>query len=350
MDRRTIKLGMLRALRHAGAHDMAKNSGWRSRRLLILGYHGISLEDEHEWNPALFMSPAAFRSRLEAIAREGFTVLPLEDAVRRLYAGELPPRALVMTFDDGFHNFQQAALPLLAEFGFPSTLYLTTFYCRYNEPLFLLSCSYLLWKRRHRPAALDKLLDVPRGLVLEHEAARGVVLAAIRRKADDERWMVEDQTQFIRDLSAALELDYDQWAAKRLLHLLNPAEVRAVAEQGVTMGLHMHYHYSPPQEEDYIADLQRNRREVLALAGHVAPHFCYPSGNWRPEFRRWLSAEGIKTGMTCDAGLASDESDPMVLPRVLDHQNMSLTEFQSWLAGTMMLLSFRKGAVGAPAH
>ena len=52
------------------------------------------------------LAPAAAQAR-------GCTVLPLDDAVRRLYADDLPPRSVVLTFDDGYVDFERQAYPLL---------------------------------------------------------------------------------------------------------------------------------------------------------------------------------------------------------------------------------------------
>jgi hypothetical protein len=47
-----------------------------------------------------------------------------------------PKRAVAITFDDGFHDFHSVAFPLIESFGFPVTLYLTTYYVEYNRPVF----------------------------------------------------------------------------------------------------------------------------------------------------------------------------------------------------------------------
>src|ERR1700744_415393 len=97
---RTLKLETLQGLRMCRVLDFSAASQWRAERLLILCYHGISLRDEHLWSPGLYMSPDQFASRLECIRAGGYNVLPLSTAVARLYARDLPPRSLAITFDD----------------------------------------------------------------------------------------------------------------------------------------------------------------------------------------------------------------------------------------------------------
>ena len=59
----------LMGARTCGAYSAFKYSNWRKQRLLIIGYHGISLQDEHAWRPGLYMSPDQFAGRLETISR-----------------------------------------------------------------------------------------------------------------------------------------------------------------------------------------------------------------------------------------------------------------------------------------
>src|SRR6266542_4635523 len=132
----TLKQTTLQVAHSMGIDHQFADSAWRRERLLILCYHGISLEDEHEWKPSLFMSPRDFESRLVMLRRQNYTVLPLAHALTRLYARELPPRAVTITFDDGLYDFYKQAFPLLKKYGYLATVYLSTFYCDYNRPVF----------------------------------------------------------------------------------------------------------------------------------------------------------------------------------------------------------------------
>ena len=114
---RAAKLGILSAAHRTGVLDVVRDSRWRQKRLLILGYHGVSLEDEHEWNPELYMAPSTFESRLTALERGGYTVLRLAEALAALDESRLPPRSVALTFDDGYYDFKVRALPALKSRG-----------------------------------------------------------------------------------------------------------------------------------------------------------------------------------------------------------------------------------------
>ena len=141
---------LFRSSRMAGIERAVGTSSWRRRRVLILGYHGVSLDDEHTWDSSLFMSPSTLRRRFEILREMGCTVLALSDAVSRLNAGTLPEQAVVLTFDDGLYDFLVHVAPLAEEFGYPVTVYLSTYYSAFPSPVFPVMLSYLLWKARGR--------------------------------------------------------------------------------------------------------------------------------------------------------------------------------------------------------
>src|SRR5436190_23803216 len=149
---RHVRHVALAGLRAVGGSRAIAASAWRRRRLLILCYHGVSLEDEHEWNRDLFVTPAFLRRRFEILRDGGYVVLPLGESVRRLQRGTLPPRSVVLTFDDGFHDFFAAAAPLLEEFAYPATIYMSSYYCIHQRPIPTVTLRYLLWCAR--PQAL----------------------------------------------------------------------------------------------------------------------------------------------------------------------------------------------------
>lgn len=114
---------------------MLGGSSWRQHRLLVVCYHGVSKADECEWSVP-YLWPERLRSRLQLIRESQCAVLTLSDAVQRLYAGTLPRRSVVVTFDEGAHDFLTRAYPLLREFAMPATLYVTSRYTTCPYPVF----------------------------------------------------------------------------------------------------------------------------------------------------------------------------------------------------------------------
>lgn len=83
----------------------------------ILTYHSID-----DSGSVISVDPATFAAHLRWLARH-VTVVPLEDI-----ATSSETNAVALTFDDGFQNFADAALPLLREHGMPATVFVATDY------------------------------------------------------------------------------------------------------------------------------------------------------------------------------------------------------------------------------
>ena len=57
----------------------------------------------------------------------GYKVIALEEALNGLFGGgTLPDRSVVLTFDDGYENFNEYAFPVLKRYGFPATVFLVS--------------------------------------------------------------------------------------------------------------------------------------------------------------------------------------------------------------------------------
>lgn len=341
---KTLKRGTLRVLKNAGLFWLARNSEWRRQRLLILCYHGVSIDDEHRWDWAYYISAELFEQRLRMLRDGGYTVLPLGEAVERLYARTLPPRSVVLTFDDGLADFNLRARPLLKQYGFPATVYLSTYYCLYNKPVFPMFCDYVLWKGRERGrvAAAAVLGDgATTTWDLSTREGRADAKREMLRHAIDRDLSAEERDQLAQRLARALGVDYDALVAKRILHLMTPDEVSELSRAGVDFQLHTHRHRTPTERGLFVREIVENRRHIATLAGGESAHFCYPSGVTRPEFLPWLAESGVVSATTCETGLATPDSAALLLPRVIDTGNLDAVEFEGWLAGIAALLPRR---------
>jgi peptidoglycan/xylan/chitin deacetylase (PgdA/CDA1 family) len=318
------------------------NSRWRRQRLLILAYHGVSLSDEHLFNGSQFISMDLFRDRLEQLRKSHCTLLPLGEAVERLYRNDLPDRAVVITFDDGLFDFHRRAFPLIKEFDVPVTLYLTTFYSYYQRPVFDLMCAYLLWKGRSNPLDLKKLTgeDLKKDLTLLD--SREAVLTKIHIFARDQKLSADEKDAFAASLAKHLDVDYDALLDQRVMHNLTPDEVVELAAGGIDVQLHTHRHRTPLDRELFLREIDDNRTAIQKMTGRHPTHFCYPSGVCDLKFLPWLREAGVVSGTTCEINFASPSSNRCLLPRFLDNATMSPIEFEGWLSGVSAALPRRR--------
>jgi peptidoglycan/xylan/chitin deacetylase (PgdA/CDA1 family) len=342
--RRKLKLATLELIKRAGGFERAANSQWRQKRLLVLCYHGISLEDEHHWRPFLYLEPSLLRQRLETLQALRCNVLPLGEALIRVRSGDLPPRSVALTFDDGTFDFYKLAYPILKHYGFPATVYQTTYYSDRALPVFNLICSYMLWSRRDKQSINVQALGLKETMDISRESGRHRVVRALIDLSENQGLSGEQKNDLARRLAKILLVDYEHLSATRILQLMNARELAEVAANGVDVQLHTHRHRTLNDETLFRREITENRDRIRALTGLEANHFCYPSGIYSPEFFGWLEKEKILSATTCDTGLVKQRFNRYLVPRVVDTSGRSQLEFESWLCGVGDLLAVRRAA------
>ncbi|CAN5749998.1 polysaccharide deacetylase family protein [soil metagenome] len=90
----------------------------------VLMYHQVGPFANRPAHKAAFCDIARFEAHMAWLRALRYHVIGLEDAWRGLFAGApLPRRAVVLTFDDGYENFERWAWPVLQRNNFPATLF-----------------------------------------------------------------------------------------------------------------------------------------------------------------------------------------------------------------------------------
>lgn len=341
-----VKRSVLGASSRLGLLSGVRDSSWRRHRLLILCYHSISIDDEHEWSGTYSMSPTLLESRLRMLRDGRYNVLPLGEAVRRLYDGSLPPRSVALTFDDGMFDFHARAWPLLRQFGFPATVYLTTYYSDYTKPIFGLLCSYVLWRARARRPEPDvsSLFGMPMHWTLTDANGRAQAHREILAHVDRVQLTLPERTAFAQRLTELLGDDYESIEAKRILTVMTRDEAAEVARDGIDVELHTHRHRTPNDRTLFLREIADNRARIERIRAGTPKHFCYPSGIYRAEFLPWLREAGVTTATTCDPGLASPRSEPLLLPRLVDTSLLSPLDVEGWMTGMSAFFMPRKAS------
>ena len=96
-----------------------------ARRIPILTYHSID-----ESGSIISTAPDIFRRQMKRLSETGLKGISLETlAASAAKKKGFPKDAVVLTFDDGFHNFYTTAFPILEEYRFEATVFLVTDHC-----------------------------------------------------------------------------------------------------------------------------------------------------------------------------------------------------------------------------
>ena len=141
----------------------------------ILMYHSVSDAPAASIR-ALSVRPAVFAAQLDYLRQHGFSGLTFGELCKHRRAGQpLPEHPIVLTFDDGYADFIEEALPMLMKHGFPATVFATTgwlddagLHAAGTPPDRMLSCAQLaelsaagieIGAHSHSHAQLDQLSE-----------------------------------------------------------------------------------------------------------------------------------------------------------------------------------------------
>jgi peptidoglycan/xylan/chitin deacetylase (PgdA/CDA1 family) len=339
-----LKEVIYRAAKSLGVFALVRDSRWRRDRLLILCYHGVSTDDEHVWDPALYITQDKLRQRLQLLRDGGYQILPLDEATRRMYEGTLPARSVAITFDDGAVDFERRALPVLREFNAPATLYLTTYYSLNRLPVFNTVLSYVLWKGRRSGGDVASFCESREPLPVSTPAERTEAGSRLREFARNRGLSAQEKNELVSRIAASLGVNFDTIMSRQVLHIMPPDVVRALPHDLIDVQLHTHRHRTPRDREQFMREIRDNAAVTRELRGDtpVLEHFCYPSGEYFGEFLPWLRESGVHYATTCVPDLADRSADPLLIPRFIDTMGQSDLAFEAWTTGFAGLLPHRR--------
>lgn len=157
--------------------------------LRILFYHRVSADDDE-----LAVTPQRFREQMDLLAKSGFEVVDVVEAASRLYAsGPAPPRRLIgLSFDDGYLDVAEEALPVLERCGFRATVFVATGLIEGTAPL--------AWYK-HPPPLLRwaEIVDLDRLGTLRFEAHSVTHRNLVQLDDDEARWEILESKRTLAD-------------------------------------------------------------------------------------------------------------------------------------------------------
>jgi peptidoglycan/xylan/chitin deacetylase (PgdA/CDA1 family) len=301
--------------------------------LRILCYHGFAMDDEADFRPKLFISPETFERRLRFLSEKRFPVLDLQDAIDKLSDGTLPRGATVITIDDGFYSVLHSAVPLLQSFSFPATVYITTYYCLKETPIFRLLVQYIFWKTRDSELDLAGLPGHLTGRVplTDQKESQRVMWELIR--FGETQIPEPERVKLAQMIGDRLHVDLRKLFEGRHLSLMNESELKQLVSDRIDIQLHTHRHQLPDQESVIQREITDNRAVLEPIAQKSLRHLCYPSGIWSQQSWPYLTELQVTSATTCDPGLNVAGTPFLGLKRFLDGENISQIEFESEMCG-----------------
>ncbi|MDG0852771.1 polysaccharide deacetylase family protein [Roseateles puraquae] len=204
-----------------------------------------------------------------------FNVLPLDEAARRLADGSLPARAAVLTFDDGYADNHDIALPLLRRHGLPCSFFVATGFLdggrMWNDTLIesiRRSALPTLDLRGLQDGRGDDLGQHVLGDTAHRRAAIAALIGRVKYLPPEPRLACVNAIATRAEVAPPDDL------------MMSGAQVRALRAAGMQIGAHTVSHpilatLQPQQAADEIA---RSRDVLQALLGEKVGLFAYPNG------------------------------------------------------------------------
>lgn len=321
------------------------NTGYLRRRarrgdLSILTYHGIAPKDYKPFDAALdggLVTAETFRAHIRLL-REVYNVIAPEEVrewVRE--QKELPPRAVLITCDDGLQSGLTEMAPILVQEGVS---------CLFFVPgASALGDSKILW---HEELFL-LLMGAPAGcfefdlLAVDFrqqriQAWRKLVQELSGQGPAQRRRFIED---FASRYGSSRKIPSELWTGesfRQRFGLLRPDELRQLSEMGMSIGSHTLSHPVLAEQPSEMAwqEISESRRTLEETIGKPVWALAYPFGDPASVTGREMQM-AEQAGYECafmNVGGGFGASLPrFALPRVHVSASMSLAEFEAHLSG-----------------
>jgi len=301
---------------------------------LILMYHRVA---ELPTDPFLLaVTPRRFAEQLEAIRQYG-TPMRLAELVGALRQGRVPRRAVVVTFDDGYADNLQEALPLLARYDVPATVFITAGQVGLTREFWWDELDRLILQ----PGTLPSVLHLEAGGRRFEWTLDGASAHSEEAFWQQRTWHVESpdapgprqrlfQALFalfygapasVRD---ALLRGLVDWAGAspeaRTTHrtLTWDELVRLAEEDLIEIGAHTVSHpvlaALPRAEQEW--EIRESMARLKARLNRPVASFAYPHGSVTPETIAAVAEAGFACACASDMAAVVRKASPLRLPRI----------------------------------
>ena len=243
---------------------------------------------------------------------------------------KLPPKAVVITVDDGYRDFWLSAFPILSSYSIPAIVFLATDMLDHG------TCLWVDWVRvLFRTCLLKQItLELPGRKPLEYQTdqAAAAVNQALKQAPNVER------LAFLTRLPDLLQVSHRP-ALPENVRPLHWDEVRKMAAAGIEFGAHTMSHpilSRLASKEEIRGELAGSQSRIEQELQRPCSHFCYPNGTFA-DFNdatiNVLRECGYQTSVVGEPGLNFAGADPYQLRRIAMEPAYAGLKFAQKVAG-----------------
>lgn len=297
------------------------------RQAVVLMYHRVLPADADTFShEGIIVSPEIFDMHMSFLARH-FRALTLSQFKQELAASSFRGRACLVTFDDGWLDNLEHALPTLRKHDMPAVVFVATGYIGtgdtfWQERLTRLLCVAAAHPGRAtdllREAGLDRVAHANPDQV--RRRAREFVTTLKSREPAAALQMIERLQAALNDIGEALDPDVDRFMTWDDLHELRRSGL-------VTIGSHARSH-----SRLTTLGYKRARAELEASSRDLAEHgltdvtaCAYPNGDVNDPVEAAATDAGFELGFGTKPGLVAHSSEAMHLRRINIHESDART-------------------------
>jgi peptidoglycan/xylan/chitin deacetylase (PgdA/CDA1 family)/SAM-dependent methyltransferase len=295
---------------------------------LVLLYHRVGriAPDPHR----VSIDPGAFQQQMAWLASD-CAVLPLAEFVERATRHTLPPRAVALTFDDGYLDTLTIAAPILSRHGLPVTCFVATEGLEGPHVFWWDRLAALLLGDGARPSVLP--LDLPDGPRQVATATRGDRLFAHGLVYHAVVALPVAAREEVLAQVAAWAPDV---ATDRDCRRMSGAELRDLARRGVDIGAHTVHHPQLPRYDraTQVGEMADSRVTLERIIGAPVTHLAYPFGAFDETTVAAAAEAGLTLAFTCEPRALAAGDARLALPR-LDPQEHHLDRFIARVTQTL---------------
>ncbi|MBI1878318.1 MAG: polysaccharide deacetylase family protein [Chloroflexi bacterium] len=310
-------------------------------RLTVLAYHRVI--DPHPpgfdtFKPNVSATPAAFAAQMDFI-RHRFHVVSINELVAWLQDKHpLPLNPALITFDDGYRDNLDYALPVLQERGLPAVIFLATNYIGSASPFFWDLIAYCF----HHTSKNEVDLPLAGRQQWRDPSSRAAVMVrwldSLKKLPDTEKWAAVEKLPQALDVSVSAD-------AFANMHLTWD-QVRQMVAAGVDMGAHTQSHpiltrVTLEQARDEVAG---SKARIEVEINQPVTAFAYPNGqpsDFNPALQTMLQQVGIKAAFTLVPGPTRPtevRQAPMAIRRIFIGYKDTLARFAAKVMGAPRLI------------
>lgn len=337
--KRLLKNALVAGAYHSGLLGLYLGRKLKGRAV-ALTYHRVLPEQELARSfstDAIVVTPETFRRHMQTL-RRSFNPLTAEQFSAALASGQWPERACIVTFDDGWLDNLEHALPILQECNVPAVLFIATDYvgterCFWQETLARYLAAAATVPDRSMPLFTE--LGIPHVLKLPAAEARAATRAMIDSLKSQPQAQLDGLLARVHSLLQQWQVALPQNHPDRFLSW---AQVKQLSESGVvTIASHCCSHTPLTKlEADAVREeLQRSRRIIQERVGVDTRDLAYPNGDHDPNIAAAVRDSGYRTAYTTIRGHVAPAANAFTLKRINIHERGTATPgaFLARLAG-----------------